>query len=179
MCHIDTDYFACCLHKTRECNLWKLLRIIMPLSFIVILTFELLNSFTWHAVQWLWTKLMHRVILKSHNEWHSYGPDKIIYCHLWPLNSKVWPWPWRYRTYSFAWHTVQWWWTKEPNDIKKSYNIRHSYGLEMLIYGHFWPLNLKCDLDLGYIEVILFARHTVQWWSTNVPNDFKISQWTT
>ena len=37
----------------------------------------------WHAVQWLWTKLMYRIILKSHNEMkshnerHSYGPDKL------------------------------------------------------------------------------------------------------
>jgi len=75
-------------HKTREANLWQLLRVIMPLSFMAILTFEYLNSFAWHVVQWLWTKFMYRVILKSHNEWHSYGLDKLIYGHFWLLNSK-------------------------------------------------------------------------------------------
>ena len=25
----------------------------------------------------------------------------------------------------------------------------------ILIYGHFWPLNSKCDLDLGDIDVII------------------------
>jgi len=92
--------FCMLSHKTREAYLWQFLRIIMPLSFMAILTFEILNSLAWYAIQCLWTKLMWRVILKSHNEWHSYGPDK-------------------------------------------------------LIYGHFWPLNSKCDLDLGDIDVIL------------------------
>ena len=96
--------FCMLSHKTREAYLWQFLRIIMPLSFMAILTFEILNSLAWYAIQCLWTKLMWRVILKSHNEWHSYGPDK-------------------------------------------------------LIYGHFWPLNSKCDLDLGDIDVIL-SRNT-------------------
>ena len=39
--------------------------------------------------------------------------------------------------------------------ILKSLDERHSYGLDKLIYGHFWPLNSKCDLDLGDIDVIL------------------------
>ena len=96
--------FCMLSHKTREAYLWQFLRIIMPLSFMAILTFEILNSLAWYAIQCLWTKLMWRVILKSHNEWHSYGPDK-------------------------------------------------------LIYGHFWPLNSKCDLDLGDIDIIL-SRNT-------------------
>ncbi len=80
--------FCMLSHKTREAYLWQFLRIIMPLSFMAILTFEILNSLAWYAIQCLWTKLMWRVILKSHNEWHSYGPDKLIYGHFWPLNSK-------------------------------------------------------------------------------------------
>jgi hypothetical protein len=39
--------------------------------------------------------------------------------------------------------------------IFKSHNELHSYGPEKLIYGHFWHLNSKCDLDLGDIDVIL------------------------
>jgi hypothetical protein len=39
--------------------------------------------------------------------------------------------------------------------ILKSHNERHSYGPDKLIYGHFLPLNSKCDLDLGDIDVIL------------------------
>ena len=39
--------------------------------------------------------------------------------------------------------------------ILKSHNEWHSYGQDKLIYGHFWPLNSKCDLDLGDIDVII------------------------
>jgi len=39
--------------------------------------------------------------------------------------------------------------------ILKYHNERHSYGPDKLIYGHFWPLSSKCDLDLGDIDVIL------------------------
>ena len=39
--------------------------------------------------------------------------------------------------------------------ILKSHNERHSYGPDKLIYGHFLPLNSKCDLDLGDIDVII------------------------
>ena len=80
---------------------------------MAISTFELLNSFAWHAVQiyghfftfelQVWPSVidvillhdtssndceqMYQVFLKSHNKWHSYGLDKIIYGHFWPLNS--------------------------------------------------------------------------------------------
>jgi len=107
--------FCMLSHKTREANLWQFLRIIMPLSFMAILTFELLNSFAWHAIQWLWTKLMYRVILKSHNEWHSYGPDKLIYGHFLPLN-----WKCDLDLGDFAWHTVQWLWTNVLSNFKIS-----------------------------------------------------------
>ena len=129
------------------------LRIIMPLSFIAILTFELLNSFTWQAFQWLWTKLMysHFKIL----QWMTY---------LWPRQDNLLPfltfelklrtWPWRYRHNSFARHTVKWWWTKEPT-ILKSHNKQHSYCPDKLNYGHFLPLNSNCALVLGNIDVIL------------------------
>ena len=39
--------------------------------------------------------------------------------------------------------------------ILKPHNEQHSYGPDKLIYGHFWPLTSKCDLDLWDIEVIL------------------------
>ncbi len=58
--------FCMLSHKTREAYLWQFLRIIMPLSFMAILTFEILNSLAWYAIQCLWTKLMWRVILNSH-----------------------------------------------------------------------------------------------------------------
>ena len=121
---------------------------------MAILTFELLNSFAWHAVQWLWTKLMYRVILKSHNEWHSYGPDKLIYGHFWLLNSKC--------DLDLGDIDVILSHDTPSNDceqmyqvILKSHNEWHSYGPDKIIYGHFWPLNSKCDLDLGDIDVIL------------------------
>ena len=44
--------------------------------------------------------------------------------------------------------------------ISKSLDERHSYGPDKLIYGHFWPLTSKCDLDLGDIDVIL-SRNTL------------------
>ncbi len=167
------------------------------------------------------------MISKSLDERHSYGPDKLIYGHFWPLNSKC--------DLDLADFDVILLHDTPSNDgeqmcqmILKSHNERHSYGPNKLIYGHFWPLNLKCDLDLGDIDVLLshdtpshdgeqmyqvilksnnkwtsygpdkhlifelevwpwpwryrrnsFARNTVQWWWTNVPNDFNISQWRT
>ena len=63
---------------------------------------------------------MCQMILKSHKEWHSYGPEKLIYGHFLTYELKVWPWPWRYRRNSFARHTVQWWWTHVPNDFNIS-----------------------------------------------------------
>ena len=39
--------------------------------------------------------------------------------------------------------------------ILKSHNEWHSNGPDKLIYGHFWPSNSNCDLDLGDIDVIL------------------------
>ena len=39
--------------------------------------------------------------------------------------------------------------------IFTSHNEQHSYGPDKLIYGHFWPLNSKCDLNLGDIDVII------------------------
>ena len=41
--------------------------------------------------------------------------------------------------------------------IFKSLNEQHGYGPDKLIYGHFRPLNSKCDLDLGDIDVILLS----------------------
>jgi len=124
---------------------------------MAILTFELKawpwpwryrhNSFLRHTIQWWWT---HDFKI---SQWTSYGRDKLIHGLLLPLN-KVWPWPWRYWRYSFTWHTVIWRWTNVPM-ILKSHNELHSYGPEKLIYGHFWPSNSKCDLDLGDIDVIL------------------------
>ena len=43
--------------------------------------------------------------------------------------------------------------------ILKYDNKWHSYGPDKLIYGHFLPLNSKCDLDLGDIDVII-SRNT-------------------
>jgi len=36
-----------------------------------------------------------------------------------------------------------------------SHHEQHRYGPDKLIYGHFWPLTSKCDLDLEDIDVIL------------------------
>ena len=97
---------------------------------------------------------MYWVILKSHNKWHSYGPDKIIYDHFWPLNSKcdldlgdIDVILSRDATYNNGEQMSQM--------ILKSDNEWHSYGPDKLIYGHFLPLNSKCDLDLRDIYVIL------------------------
>ena len=94
------------------------------------------------------------MILKSHNEWHSYGQDKLIYGHFWPLNSKC--------DLDLGDIDVIISRDTPSNDgeqmcqmILKSDDERHSYGSDKLIYGHFWPLNSKCDLDLGDIDVII------------------------
>jgi len=94
------------------------------------------------------------MILKCHDERQSYGPDKLIYGHLGPLNSKC--------DLDLGEIDVILWRETPSNDceqmcqmILKSHNERHNYGPDKLIYGNFWPLNSKCDLDLGYDDVIL------------------------
>ena len=96
------------------------------------------------------------MILKYDNKWHSYGPDKLIYGHFWPLNSKC----------DLDNMVVIISRDTPSNDgeqmcqmILKYDNKWHSYGPDKLIYGHFWPLNSKCDVDLGDIDVII-SRHT-------------------
>jgi len=83
---------------------------------------------------------MYHVFLKSHNKWHSYGPDKIIYGHFLPLNSQC-------ELDVADIDVILSRDTPSNNDeqmcpmILKSHNEQHSYGPDKLIYGHFLPLN--------------------------------------
>jgi len=97
---------------------------------------------------------MCQMILKSHIKWHRYGPDKLIYGHFLPLTSKC--------DLDLGDIDVLLSRDTPSNDgeqmcqmILKSLNEQQSYGPDKLIYGHFWPLTSKCDLDLGDIDVIL------------------------
>ena len=101
---------------------------------------------------------MCHLISKSHNERHSNGPDKLIYGHVLPFNSKC--------DLDLGDIDVILSRDTPSNDgeqmcsmFLKSHNEWHSYGPEKLIYGHFWPFNWKCDLELGDIDVIL-SRNT-------------------
>jgi len=117
-----------------------------------------------------------QMIFKSHNERHSNGPDKLIYGHFWPLNSKCdldldGPdkliyghfWPLNSKCdldlgdidVILSRDTLSNYGEQMCQMILKSHNERHSYGPDKLIYGHFWPLNSKCDLDLGDIDILL------------------------
>jgi len=97
---------------------------------------------------------MCKMILKSHNEWHSNGPDKLIYGHFWPSNSNcdldlgdIDVILSRYTPSNDGEEMCQMFY--------KSHNESQSDGPDKLIYGHFWPSNSNCDLDLGDIDVIL------------------------
>ena len=116
------------------------------------------------------------MILKSLDERHSYGPDKLIYGHFWPLTSKC----------DLDLGDIDVILSRDTlsNDgehmcqmISKSLDERHSYGPDKLIYGHFWHLTSKCDLDLGDIDVILSRDTLSNDGEHNVPNDFKIPWW--
>jgi hypothetical protein len=79
---------------------------------------------------------MCQMILKCHDERQSYGPDKLIYGHLGPLNSKC--------DLDLGEIDVILWRETPSNDceqmcqmILKSHNERHNYGPDKLIYGNF------------------------------------------
>ena len=82
---------------------------------------------------------MCQLILKSHIERQSYGPDKLIYCHFLPLTS----------TCDLDLEDIDIILSHDTpsNDgeqmcqmILKSHIERHRYCPDKLIYGHFLPL---------------------------------------